>query len=1007
MDEKERERSLNEPVNRFTGFQQLMRHRVNEILLVSSLYDSYILAEDGQIQELLLSEYMELNLHHSPGMTRVPKASEALWLVEHDPRFNMILTTSNIGDMKVTEFAMRLREKGVRAPVVLLTYDNRELEELIRRSEVEAFDHVFIWQGDFRILLAIIKLIEDSMNAEHDTKVMGVQTILLVEDNIRFYSSYLPMIYTELVRQSQSLIDEGMNIAHQIMRMRARPKILLATKFETAWDLYVKYEKHMLGVITDIEYEREGEKDPRAGAELVKRIRKRREDIPILLQSFQPETAMIAEEVGVPFVRKDSPTLLGELRSFMLDNFGFGDFIFKNHLGLVLDRAHDLKSLEEKLHTVPDESILYHAERDHFSNWLKARTEFAVAERLKPRKVSDFASVDALRQNLIDSIREFRHQQRQGIIADFKIADFDPMSSFARIGGGSLGGKARGLAFLANLINTNELTDRWKGVHIATPASAVLSTDIFDEFLDDNDLREYALQEEDDKKIRERFLASNFPMHAWVKLAELMQVMTYPLAVRSSGLLEDSHYQPFAGIYDTYMLPNNHPSAEQRLEELIRAIKLIYASTFSQRARSYIRSTPYRLEEEKMAVIVQRLVGVNHHGRFYPDISGVGRSHNYYPTAPATSADGIANVALGLGLYVVEGREGVRFCPKYPRHTSQFATVEDWLNYSQKEFYALDMPQPGVETDVAGGIPLVRHDLKTAEEDQTLNLVGSVYSHENGAISDGLGRDGARLVSFAPMLKHRMFPLSDILKTLLEHGERGMSQPVELEFAASITVPRGEKQEFYLLQMRPLVVTREVEEMKIHEVEPSHLICRSNTVLGVGRIEDIRDVVTVTPKAFDRSVTRTIAQEVAKLNAKLLAEGRPYLLIGIGRWGSADPWLGIPVEWEQINGARVIIEAGFNTFKVLPSQGAHFFHNITSLSIGYFTVNPDAGQGSLDWDFLAAQKPAKKMKHVHHLRFKEPLVVMMNGHKNQGIIFKPGMAEKRIDTFVEPSLVNN
>ncbi|MFH0883922.1 MAG: PEP/pyruvate-binding domain-containing protein [bacterium] len=1006
MDSTERERSLIEPVNRFTGFQQLMRQRVNEILLVSSLYDSYILAQDGQIQELLLTEYMELNLHHSPGMTRVPKASEALWLAEHDPRFNLVLTTTNVGDMRATEFAHRLKEKGVRAPVVLLTYDNRELEDLIRRGEIEAFDHVFLWQGDFRILLAIIKLIEDSMNAEHDTRVMGVQTILLVEDNIRFYSSYLPMIYTELVRQSQSLIDEGMNMAHQVMRMRARPKILLATKFENAWDLYLKYEKHMLGVITDIEYEREGEKDPRAGAELVKRIRKRRDDIPILLQSFQPETAAIAKEVGVPFVRKDSRTLLSELRHFMLHNFGFGDFIFMNASGQILDRAHDLKSLEEKLHTVPDESIVFHAERDHFSNWLKARTEFAVAERLKPRKVSEFSTVDALRQNLIDSIREFRHQQRQGIIADFKMADFDPMSSFARIGGGSLGGKARGLAFLANLINTNELTDRWKGVHVATPASAVLSTDIFDEFLDDNDLREFALQEEDGEKIRERFLAGNFPMHAWVKLRELIQVMTYPLAVRSSGLLEDSHYQPFAGIYDTFMIPNNHPDIEERQEELIRAIKLIYASTFSHRARAYIRSTPYRLEEEKMAVIVQRLIGLNHHGRYYPDFSGVGRSHNFYPTPPATSADGIANVALGIGTYVVEGREGVRFCPKYPRHTAQFGTVEDMLNYSQKEFYTLDMPIPGVAINVAKRMPVNQHSLDCAEEDGTLNLLGSVYSHENGAISDGLGRDGTRLVSFAPILKHRMFPLADILKTLLEQGERGMSRPVELEFAANVSVPRGEKQEFYLLQMRPLVLAQEVEELKIHDVEQSRLICRSNKVLGIGMIDDIRDVVMVNPRDFDRSTTREVAQEVAKLNAKLLAENRPYLLIGIGRWGSMDPWLGIPVEWDQINGVRVIIETGFNDFKVQPSEGAHFFHNITSLSIGYFTVNPDVGQGNLDWDFLLEQKPAKKMKHVRLLRFDLPLVVMMNGHKNQGIIFKPGMATKEINHITEKSLVD-
>jgi len=991
------ERGMPEQGNRFTGFQYLMRRRVNEIMLVSSLYDSYILAQDGQIQELLLSDYMELNLHHSPSMTRVPKASEALWMAENYPQFNMILTTTNVGDMRVTDFVMRLKEKGVTAPVVLLLYDIRELEELLHRGEAGLFDHVFIWQGDFRILLAIIKLIEDRMNVEHDTRVMGVQTILLVEDNIRFYSSYLPMIYTELVNQSQSLIGEGMNMAHQIMRMRARPKILLATNFEDAWNDYRTYEKHILGVITDIEYDREGSKDPRAGARLVKMIRKQREDIPIMLQSFQPETAAIAEEVGVPFVRKDSPTLLHDVRHFMLNNFGFGDFIFRTSSGQVIDRAKDMRTLEAKLGTVPDESILFHAERDHFSNWLKARTEFALADKLKPRKVSDFAGVDQLRHDLIQSIRDFRKEQRRGVITDFKMDNFDPTGSFARIGGGSLGGKARGLAFLANLITTNSLTDHWNGVQLATPASAVVSTDVFDQFLDENDLRQFALEAENDEEIRHRFLEAEFPTHAWAKLSELMQVMNYPIAVRSSGLLEDSHYQPFAGIYETFMLPNNHPDSQERLEELIRTIKLIYASTFSRRARAYIRSTPYRLEEEKMAVIVQRLVGQRHDGRFYPDFSGVGRSHNFYPSAPATTADGIANVALGLGTYVVEGGEGVRFSPKYPRHIAQYGTVEDMLKYSQKQFYALDLPEVGVKVDPDTSKLVSSYDAHTAEKDGTLALVGSVYSGENRAVYDGLGRDGVRLVTFGPILKHKMFPLAEILETLLTLGERGMSQPVELEFAVNLSVPKGELQEFILLQMRPLVLTREVEELKIRDVEPSHLICMSNKVLGIGRVDDIRDIVYIDPDKFDRAKSRDVAAEISKINATLLAEDRPYLLIGIGRWGSSDPWLGIPVEWEQINGARVIIETGFKDFQVQPSEGAHFFHNITSMQIGYFTVNPDLGQGMLDWPWLRNAKAKNSKSVVRHVQFDTPLVVMMNGHKNQGVIYKPGIGEVEPD----------
>lgn len=990
MSESRSESNLPSQIDRFTGFKNLMRERVNEILLVSSLYDSFILAQDGQIQELIMTEYMELNLHHSPGISRVARASEALWIAENDPRFNLIMTTTNVGDMRVTDFARRIREKGVRAPLALLTYDNRELEEMVARGETELFDYVFIWQGDFRILLAIVKLVEDFLNVEHDTRVMGVQVILLVEDNIRFYSSYLPMIYTELMRQSQSLISEGMNVAHQVLRMRARPKILLATKFERAWDLYTKYEKHILGVITDIEYEREGAKDPRAGAELAKRIRQGRDDIPILLQSFQPETREIAEEVTVPFVRKDSPTLLSDLRSFMLDNFGFGDFVFKTSSGQVIDRASDLRSLAEKLQTVPDESILFHAERDHFSNWLKARTEFAVAEKLKPRKVSDFDSIDSLRQSLIDSIRDFRRLQQLSVIADFRMDHFDPTSSFARIGGGSLGGKARGLAFLTHLINSNNLYSKWPGVHVSTPASAVLATDVFDEFLAENDLQQFAIEEEDDEVVRKRFLEANFPMQAWVKVAELMQVMDYPLAVRSSGLLEDSHFQPFAGIYETYMLPNNHPDVEVRVEEVIRAIKLIYASTFSKRSRAYMSSTPYRLEEEKMAVIIQRLVGVNHDGRFYPDISGVGRSHNFYPSAPASSSDGIANVALGLGLYVVEGGEGVRFSPKYPRHTSQFGTVEDLLNYSQKRFYALRLPEPGTRTEVGIGMQLEECKLETAETDGTLNKIGSVYSHENQSVSDGLGRDGIRIVSFAPILKHRMFPLAEMLATLLEIGERGMSRPVELEFAVNLTVPKGSPQEFVLLQMRPLVLNTDLEDLKVEEAEPEKLICQSKKVLGIGRIDEIFDIVTVNPETFDRSASLDVAVEVGIMNAKLLKQNRPFLLIGLGRWGSTDPWLGIPVEWEQINGARVIVEAGFKDFIVQPSEGAHFFHNITSMMIGYFTVNPDAGQGQIDWEWLNGLKAEEELKYIRHLRVDKPITVMMNGHRHQGVIYRPG-----------------
>ncbi len=985
----DQERSFTSATSRHTGFQNLMRQRVNEILLVSSLYDSFILAQDGQIEELMLSEFMQLNLYHSPGLTRVAKASEALYMAKSDPRYNLIIATANMADMNATEFARRAREQGVYAPIVLLAFDNKELREILDRGYHTAYDQIFLWQGNFRILLALVKHFEDKWNVEHDTKVMGVQAVLMVEDNIRFYSSYLPMAYAELMRQSQSLLEEGMNLAHKILRMRARPKILLTDNFEEAWSYYRKYENNILGVITDIEYLRQGVKDPEAGPRLVKLIRQRREDIPILLQSFEQKTAEVARELNVDFVRKNSPTLMHDLRKFMTQNFSFGPFVFRNREGKAIAEASDLRSLEKQIKKVPEESLLFHAERDHFSNWLKARTEFRLAERLKPRKVNDYPSVSALRMDLVSSLRDFRRERSRGLVADFSADQFDPASSFARIGGGSMGGKARGLAFLAHLIDRFELRNRYEGVLISTPATAVLGTDVFERFMEQNDLWDYALQTEDDEEIRKQFLAAKFPRKEEQKLTELLEVMTYPLAVRSSGLLEDSHYQPFAGIYSTFMLPNNRKRLKQRFDSLIRAIKLIYASTFSKTSRAYIRATPYRLEEERMAVIIQRLVGRPHGDRFYPDFAGVSRSYNFYPTPPATSAEGIAHVALGLGGYVVDGGEGVRFCPKYPRHIPQFGTLEDSLDHSQKRFFALHIPEQG-EVDSNNLDVLVReYSLQHAEKDDVLHLVASTYSAENNAIYDGIRRNGPRVVTFAPVLKHNQFPLAKILEEFLELGQRGLNRPVELEFAVNAGGNKDER-EFQLLQMRPLVLNRELANLRIDNVAQEKLICRTPSVLGIGRVDDIRDIVFVDKRSFQRAHSQQVAEEVGRINSRLVQQDRPYLLIGLGRWGSTDPWLGIPVGWEQISGARVIVETGFDDIKVQPSEGAHFFHNITSLGIGYFTVNPDQGQGLLDWDWIYEQPSIPNGEFVRHIELEETVPVLMNGHKNIGVILKPG-----------------
>ncbi len=970
------------------GFQNLMRNRVHEILLVSSLYDSFILSQDGHLNVMMIGEFTDMNLYHTPNLTRVSSSAEALEAVHYGPRFNLIITTSNIGEMHGLEFARTLKAENRRVPIVLLAYDQQEVNELIERYDTSALDHIFLWQGDFTALLAIVKLAEDKKNVDHDTHMMGVQTILLVEDNVKFYSAYLPAIYTEVMKQSQNLISEGLNLPDKLLRMRARPKILHATTYEQAWEYYTRYEEYMLGVLTDIEFLHGGKKDSRAGVELAQQMRKRRPELPILMQSFDGSNAERAQEVGANFAKKNSPTLLKELRAFMMSNFGFGDFIFrKQEGGEELDRAVDLRSLQTKLQTVPAECLVYHGQRDHFSTWLKARTEFDLAQKLKPRKVEDYGSPEDLRLELIESLGTFRQERRRALVTDFDPINFEASGTFAVIGEGSLGGKARGLAFANRLIELSGLRDEFSDIEISVPPTVVLSTDIFDKFMEANDLWEFALHCEDDEKLTERFLQAELPEAIEANLRFLTELMDCPLAVRSSSLLEDSQYQPFAGVYETFMLANDHPDPTRRIDILAEVIKRIYCSTFKTVSKRYIKATAYRLEEEKMAVMIQSVVGAPHEDRFYPDVSGVAKSHNFYPVRKMKSSDGVAMVALGLGATVVDGGKVIRFCPRYPKHMHQFGTVDDYLDNTQREFYALKL-----HDEVKEGMSRITpqlFDLSVAEKDNTLHRVASVYSPDNEAVYDGLSRKGVRLVTFAPILKHNLFPLPEIVRSLLELGAHGMGRAVELEFAVNLSTPRGKPKEFMLLQMRPMVLQNEMEELDFGAVREKNLLCRSKNVLGMGKVDTIRDIVLVDREKYDRADSRRVADIVGKMNGKLMRENRPYLLIGVGRWGSSDPFLGIPVHWGQIAGARVIVETGFKDMKVTPSQGAHFFHNLTAFRVGYFTVNPDKGDGMLDWEWLKNAPVVEEDDPVRHLRFIQPLEIKMNGKNNAGIISKP------------------
>src|SRR5271168_5336819 len=833
------------PERIFEGFENLMPFRVQDILLVSSLYDSFILREDGLLNELLIGESLELEQQQIPGITHVSSGAEALKLARSQPRFNLIVTNLEVEDMDAAQLAREVKAAGLDVPVVVLAYDYREIKKFVARNPVTGLQQIFLWQGNVRILISIVKYIEDKRNVEHDTRAIGVPVILVVEDNIRYYSSFLPTIYTELITQSRRLLSEGLNVAHKLVRMRARPKILLASNYEDAARQVMQYREYLLGVVSDVEFPRAGSLSPDSGFDLARMVREEVPDAPIVLQTSRTEFRARAHAEGYSFLRKRSPTLLRDLRRFLTEQFGFGDFVFRLPDASEVGQAKDLTELEETLQTLPADSLMYHAQRNHFSHWLMARTEFALAAKLRPRKVSDFPSPEHLRRDLIESINEYRLEQNEVLIGDFKADTFKPSeSSFLRIGAGSLGGKARGLAFVRHLLRKSRITRRFPGVRVSVPPAVVLATDVFDQFVTENNLLDFALNCDDDAEIERRFLEAPLSATLTEDLKAFLAEVHHPLAVRSSSLLEDSQYQPFTGVYKTFMLGNQQTDPDARLTALSEAIRRIYASTFSRHAKAYVRATPYRLEEEKMAVILQQVVGTPHRQRFYPDFSGVVRSRNFYPVLPMTFEDGVAAVALGLGRAVVDGGKCLTFCPRYPRNLIQFSSVEDILSNSQSEFWALELD--GAANGRPGHWHERRFGLDAAESDGTLQAVASTYSRDNHAIYDGVSRAGSRVVTFAPMLKHGTFPLAEILDELVRVGEDALGNPVEIEFA--VRLPRNSDladsgitfssrdaasrvsssaqladastqiAEFGFLQIRPLTLSRNSEDLTLDDI---------------------------------------------------------------------------------------------------------------------------------------------------------------------------------------------
>ena len=972
-----------------TAFINLMKKRIYNVLLIASNYDSFVLEGDGRIDEQIFIEYVSLSLRYPPQFIQVSSEAEAMKVLENQ-NIDLIITMLSMGKSENFDSAKRIKAQYPQKPIVVLTSFSREVTLTLANEDLSVIDYVFCWLGNADILLAIIKLIEDRMNAENDVKEVGVQVILLVEDSIRFYSSYLPNIYKIIFKQSKAFMTEGLNEHQMMLRMRGRPKILLATNYEEAVSYYEKYKNNLLGIITDTSYPRNGSEDRQAGIRLVEKVKRDDEFMPILMQSSDLTNSEVARSLRVGFLHKQSKTLSIELRNFIKQYFAFGDFVFVDpDTRLEVARAADLKALQQKIFEIPDNSLAYHIYRNHVSKWLYARALFPLAELFRDLRPGDFSDLDEIRRFIFDAIATFRLNKARGIIAEFNRESFDEYLSFTRVGQGSIGGKARGLAFLDSMIKRNRLLDKWPGVIVTIPRTVVLGADIFDEFMEDNNLYKIALSDLSDEEILDHFIAGRLPFRLHEDLYTFISVVNKPIAVRSSSMLEDSYYQPFAGIYSTYMVPNFVNDERMTIENLSNAIKSVYASAFFRDSKSYMTATSNVIDEEKMAIVLQEVTGTQYGDRFYPTLSGVARSINFYPIDPEKPEDGIANIALGLGKYIVDGGLTLRFSPRYPRKVLQLSTPEFALRETQKHFYALDL-RPGTfmpSTDDSSN--LQRLNIRDGESDGSLKNIISTFDYESNMLRDGMFGSGKRIVTFSNILTHNVFPLAEILATVLETGQREMSKPVEIEFAVDLNRPKGTPALFNLLQIRPIVDNREAIEAHLEDVVEEDTVIYAHHALGNGIIRDVYDIVYIKPESFNPAANKETALRVGKLNENFLSEKRNYVLVGPGRWGSNDPWLGIPVKWPQISAARVIVESGLEHYRIDPSQGTHFFQNLTSFRVGYFTINPFLKDGHYDLDFLASQNPFYEDEVIRHIRFEQPLVIMIDGKKNLGVVMKP------------------
>ena len=975
---------LNQLYLKDTSFVNLMTRRIFNVLLIANPYDAFMLEDDGRIDEKLFNEYAALSLRYPPRFTQVSTETEA-WGELHRNSFDLIIVMPGTDNSDTFDIARGIKHRFQHIPLVVLTPFSHGITARIEHEDLSDFEYVFCWLGNTDLLLSIIKLIEDKMNLDHDIEEGGVQQIILVEDNIRFYSSVLPELYKFVLQQSMEFATEALNEHQRTLRMRGRPKIVLARTYEEATTLYDRHPNNVLGVITDARYPRGGVVDPQAGVQLLAELRKRDPFLPLILESAESENALQAKAYNADFIDKNSKKMAVDLREVVKQRFGFGDFIFRDpqtHQEVM--RAHNLKEMQSAILSVPAESLLYHITRNHVSRWLRSRAMFPAAEFVKQLSWQELQDIDAHRRAIFEAIVDYRRMKNQGVVAVFRRDRFDRYSNFARIGEGSLGGKGRGLAFIDNIVKHHPELNQFDNATVMIPKTVVLCTDLFEEFMDHNNLYQLALSDADDAVILDAFRRATLPASLEGDILTFIEATSSPIAVRSSSLLEDSHYQPFAGIYNTYMVPlldNRH----RMLSMLCDAIKGVYASVFFKDSKAYMQTTRNVIDQEKMAVILQEVVGRQYGDRYYPSMSGVGRSLNYYPIGDERAEEGIVNLALGLGKYIVDGGQTLRICPHHPGKVLQMSDTEMALRETQTRFYALDLKNMGENFSVDDAFNLLKLSVREADKDGALQYLASTYNPTDQVIYPGVYPDGRKIISFVGVLEHDVVPLPHLLREVLRLGQEAMRRPVEIEFAVEIDATTRSCV-FYLLQIRPMVDVKSDVHINLSEIRPETILLQSNNALGHGQMDDITDVVYVKTDGYNAGNNPLIAEEISRINAKFLDRGEHYVLVGPGRWGSSDSWLGIPVKWPNISAARIIVEAGLTNYCVDPSQGTHFFQNLTSFGVGYFTINDFNGDGVYNRAILDALPAVEETAHVRHVRFPHALSIKVDGKKKLGYV---------------------